>query len=70
MIAAWALPDVIRARRGIDHDGDLIGTAVIAVVVAAMPAVTYGASAIATFSGLLLGLATGALLLRTQDTTR
>jgi membrane associated rhomboid family serine protease len=70
MIAAWALPDIIRARRGIEHDGDLIGTAVIAVVVAAMPAVTYGASAIATFSGLLLGLAAGALLLRTQDTTR
>jgi membrane associated rhomboid family serine protease len=70
MIAAWALPDVLRARRGIEHDGDLIGTAVIAVVVALMPVVVYGASAVAAFSGLLLGLAAGALLLRTQDLTR
>jgi membrane associated rhomboid family serine protease len=70
MLAAWALPDVLRARRGIDHDGDLVGTAVIAVVVAVMPAVTWGASAIATFSGLVLGLLAGFMLLRTQDTTR
>lgn len=70
MLAAWALPDVIRARRGIDHDGDLLGTAVLGVVVAVMPAVTWGASAIAAFSGLVLGVLAGFMLLRTQDTTR
>jgi membrane associated rhomboid family serine protease len=70
MLAVWALPDVIRARRGLDHDGDLIGTAVLGVVVALMPAVTWGASAVATFSGLVLGLLAGLMLLRTQDTTR
>src|SRR3954447_8309874 len=33
MLAAWAVPDIVRARRHVDHDGDLLGTAVIAVVV-------------------------------------
>ncbi len=70
MIAAWALPDILRARRGVEHDGDLVGTAVIALTVAVMPAVTWGASAIAAFSGLVLGLLAGAMLLRTQDTSR
>src|SRR3954468_1588750 len=36
MLAAWALPDVLRARRGEEHDGDLLGTLVIALVVALM----------------------------------
>jgi membrane associated rhomboid family serine protease len=70
MLAAWVLPDLVRARRGIDYDGDLIGTAVIGVVVAVMPAITWGASAVATFSGLVLGTLAGLMLLRTQDTTR
>ena len=69
-LAAWALPDVLRARRGVEHDGDLIGTAVLGVVVAVMPAVWWGASAIASFSGLVLGLLAGAMLLRASDTTR
>jgi Rhomboid family len=70
MLAAWALPDVIRARNGVEHDGDLIGTATIAVVVALMPAVTPYASAVATFSGLVLGALAGLMLLRASDTTR
>jgi membrane associated rhomboid family serine protease len=70
MLAAWALPDVMRARRGVEHDGDLIGTAVLGVVVAVMPAVTWGASAIATFSGLVLGFLAGLMLLRGADTSR
>ncbi|HEU4974987.1 MAG TPA: rhomboid family intramembrane serine protease [Baekduia sp.] len=65
MLAAWALPDLLRARRGIDHDGDLLGTGVIFGVLALLPAVTWYASAVATFSGLALGLVAGALLLRT-----
>lgn len=70
MLAAWVLPDLVRARRGVDYDGDLIGTAVIGVVVALMPAVAWGVSAVATFSGLVLGALAGLMLLRTQDTTR
>ncbi|HET6506903.1 MAG TPA: rhomboid family intramembrane serine protease [Baekduia sp.] len=70
MLAAWVLPDLVRARRGVDYDGDLIGTAVLGIVVAVMPAVAWGASAIATFSGLVLGALAGLMLLRTQDTTR
>jgi hypothetical protein len=70
MLAAWALPDVMRARNGVDHDGDLLGAAVIGVVVALMPAVTPYASAVATFSGLVLGALAGLMLLRGTDTTR
>jgi membrane associated rhomboid family serine protease len=66
MAAAWALPDVLRARRGIEHDGDLLGTLVICVTVALMPAVVVGASWVATSSGFVLGLLAGAMLLRTQ----
>jgi membrane associated rhomboid family serine protease len=66
MLAAWALPDLLRARRGIEHDGDLLGTLVIAVVLAVLPAVAPGDSAVATFSGGLLGLLAGAMLLRTD----
>jgi membrane associated rhomboid family serine protease len=70
MLAAWALPDILRARNGVEHDGDLLGAAVIGVTVAVMPAVVYGASAIATFSGLALGALAGLMLLRTTDTRR
>jgi membrane associated rhomboid family serine protease len=66
MLAAWALPDVLRARRGIEHDGDLLGTLVVFAVLALLPAVTPLASVVATFSGLVLGLLAGALLLRTR----
>jgi hypothetical protein len=64
MAAAWAVPDVLRARRGEEHDGDLLGTAVLAVTVALMPAVVPWASAIATFSGLVLGTLAGLMLTR------
>jgi membrane associated rhomboid family serine protease len=66
MLAAWALPDILRARRGEEHDGDLLGTLVIALVVAVMPLVTDEASAVATFSGLVIGGFAGLLLLRTE----
>lgn len=66
MLAAWALPDVLRARRGLEHDGDLLGTAVIFAVLALLPAVTWEASAVATASGFVLGLLAGGLLLRTE----
>jgi membrane associated rhomboid family serine protease len=70
MLAVWVLPDLVRARNGVEHDGDLLGTAVMAAVVALMPAVTPFASAVATFSGLVLGTLAGLMLLRASDTTR
>jgi membrane associated rhomboid family serine protease len=70
MLAAWALPDILRARNGVEHDGDLLGAAVLAVTVAVMPAVVPGANVIATFAGLLLGALAGLMLLRTTDVRR
>ncbi len=37
LLCAWATPDLLTLRAGGDVDGDLIGTAVIAVAVALMP---------------------------------
>jgi membrane associated rhomboid family serine protease len=70
LLAAWALPDLLRARRGSEHDGDLLGTAVLAIAVALMPAVTTLASPVATFSGLGIGVLVGLLLLRTSAARR
>jgi membrane associated rhomboid family serine protease len=70
MLAAWAVPDILRARNHVEHDGDLLGTAVIGVTVAVMPAVVYWASAVATFSGLVLGALAGLMLVRGTDTRR
>ena len=70
MLAAWALPDIVRARNDVDHDGDLIGTAVIAATILLMPAVIPYASITATVAGGVLGLLCGAMLLRVNDTTR
>lgn len=70
MLAAWALPDVLRARNDVEHDGDLLGTAVIGATVVVMPAVVPGANIIATLSGLVLGALAGLMLLRGTDTRR
>lgn len=70
MLAAWVVPDLLRARNGVEHDGDLLGTAVIGVTVAVMPAVVFSASAIATFSGLVIGALAGLMLVRGTDTSR
>ena len=59
MVAAWAVPDMRRARRGADYDGDLLGAFVIALVIALMPVATFEASAIATAAGLVMGLIAG-----------
>ena len=37
LLIAWAIPDLLALRAGEEIDGDLLGTAVIAVVVALMP---------------------------------
>jgi len=64
MIAVWAVPDLLRARRGQPYDGDLLGAAVMAVAVALMPLVVSYASIVASWAGLLGGLGIGLLLSR------
>jgi membrane associated rhomboid family serine protease len=62
LLVAWALPDVLRARRGEDHDGDLIGALVLGVLVVAMSAATREASIVAAATGVLAGLVVGGVL--------
>jgi membrane associated rhomboid family serine protease len=66
MITAWAIPDLLALRAGEDYDGDLLGTAVIAVVVALMPLVLTEASWIADLVGVLAGLVIGYPLARAE----
>jgi hypothetical protein len=55
LLAFWAVPELVRERRGLDRDSDLIGTAVLAVLLLAMPLATDEASAVAGVAGLLVG---------------
>jgi membrane associated rhomboid family serine protease len=64
MIVAWALPDLLALRAREEIDGDLIGTAVLAVVVALMPLVVPEASWISDAVGVVGGLALGFPLMR------
>jgi membrane associated rhomboid family serine protease len=64
LIVAWALPDLFDLRSGIEVEGDLIGTAVFAAVIALMPLAQVGASWPADAIGILAGLAIGMPLMR------
>jgi membrane associated rhomboid family serine protease len=78
LLTAWAIPDLLALRRGEEIDGDLLGTALIGVVVALMPLVVpaqvivphavvhLGASWMADVVGLLGGIAVGVPLALTQ----
>jgi membrane associated rhomboid family serine protease len=59
LICAWAIPDLLRLRRGEEIDGDLLGTAAIALAVALMPLATPAASWISDGVGVLGGIAVG-----------
>lgn len=59
LVCAWAVPDLLALRAGEDIDGDLLGTAVVAAVVALMPLAVEQASWVADGVGLLAGLAVG-----------
>ena len=64
MIVAWALPDLLDVRAGREIEGDLLGTAVFAVVVALMPLAAVGATWPPVVVGVLAGLAVGLPLSR------
>jgi membrane associated rhomboid family serine protease len=58
-IIAWAIPDLIAWRQGQEIDGDLLGAAAFALVVALMPLAVVSASWIAGGVGILVGVLVG-----------
>jgi hypothetical protein len=59
LLCAGLVPDVLRARHNEDHEGDLIGTLVIGVLLVAMSAATAEASILAAGTGIVAGLLSG-----------
>jgi len=59
LLAAWVAPDLQSARAGADHEGDLVGAAVLAALLLALPFVRPEASWLAGVTGGALGLAVG-----------
>lgn len=62
LLGAWAVPDILRARRGEEHDADLVGVGVMAAVLLLMSALVPEADAVAAVGGGLAGLLAGLLL--------
>jgi Rhomboid family len=60
LVCAWAVPDLLALRAGEEYEGDLLATAVLAIVVALMPLATPEASwlsdAVGVGAGFVLGL--------------
>ena len=66
LLVAWAIPDLLALRAGEEIEGDLLGTAAIAIVVALMPLVVTDSSWLSDAVGVLGGLAVGYPLARAQ----
>src|SRR5262245_13589441 len=66
LLCAWVVPDLVARSRGDDYEGDLLGTAVFAIVLLLMPVATTQASAIAGFAGGAAGMVLGLLLARAR----
>lgn len=65
MLGAWVVPDLRQRRRGGESDSDLIGVAVIAVVLLLLPLATQGeANPVAGPAGGVIGLLLGLALAR------
>lgn len=67
LLCAWAMRDVLSARRGEEIEGDLLGTAVISAVVFVMPAFDPFASWVAGGVGVVVGALAGLLLARRPE---
>ena len=70
LLCAWAVPDLLERRRGLDYDGDLLGTGAIALVLLAMPVARPEANAIAGGFGVLAGYLLGLGLVRFAGSRR
>jgi membrane associated rhomboid family serine protease len=64
MLCAWAVPDLLALRAKEDYEGDLLGVAVIAVVLLLLPLVVPGATWVAGGVGVAAGLLVGLPLAR------
>ncbi|MDO8209772.1 rhomboid family intramembrane serine protease [Conexibacter sp. CPCC 206217] len=64
LVAAWAVPDLLDVRAGREIEGDLLGAAVLAVLLLLMPVAVREASALAGATGLVVGLLVGLPLAR------
>jgi membrane associated rhomboid family serine protease/DNA-directed RNA polymerase subunit RPC12/RpoP len=70
LLAAWAMRDLLAARRGEEIESDLLGVAVVAVVLVLLPAAVEEAHALAGAAGGVIGLLCGALLARPRRAER
>jgi len=59
LLAAWVAPDLEAARAGGEHEGDLVGAAVLAALLLALPFVRPEASWLAGVTGGAMGLVLG-----------
>jgi membrane associated rhomboid family serine protease len=66
LLCAWSIPDLVSLRRREEIDADLLGTVLIAAVVAAMPLVVPGASWVSDAVGVLGGFTVGVPLALAQ----
>lgn len=64
LLLAWAVPLQLARQKGEEDEADLLGTAVIAVVLASLPVVAYAISPVAGVVGVLVGALGGLLLAR------
>jgi membrane associated rhomboid family serine protease len=64
LLVAWAIPDLLAQRAHREIDGDLLGTGVLACVVALMPLAAPDASWLSDGVGVLAGVAVGYPLTR------
>ena len=67
LLVAWVIPDLLSLRAKEEIEGDLLGTAVIAVVVALMPLVGAGGSWVSAGVGVLAGILIGVPLALTGE---
>ncbi len=66
LLCAWVIPDLLALGARAEIEGDVVGTAVIAAVVALMPLAVTDASWISDGVGVLAGLAVGVPMARVR----
>jgi len=67
LLCAWATPELLARRHGEETDGDLLGVAAIALVLAAMPLARPEIDAPAVVFGALIGALAGLLVVRVDS---